>query len=125
VLDTVKQNNNNNKEKAKEKRKLNVIVHGISKSKPEEPLERKAYDIEQVNVIIQKHFEVDVAVDNAIRLGKKVNDKCRLLKITISNESVKKQIMQSASMLQKDPNPDWMKKVFIAPDRKNRRKTLS
>jgi len=54
-----------NKEKAKEKRKLNVIVHGIPKSKSEEPLERKVYDIKQVNAIIQKHLEVDVVIGNA------------------------------------------------------------
>ena len=55
-----------NEEKDKEGRKLNVIVHGIPESKSEEPLERKAYDIEQVNTVIQKHLEVDTAVDNAI-----------------------------------------------------------
>jgi len=42
-------------EKDKERRKLNVIVHSIPESESEEPLERKAYDIEQVNTVIQKH----------------------------------------------------------------------
>jgi len=77
-----------NEEKDKERWKMNVIVHGIPESKSEEPLERKAYDIEQDNIVIQRHLEVDVVVDNAIRLGKKANEKSRLLRITLPNESV-------------------------------------
>ena len=105
-----------NEEKDKEKRKMNVIIHGIPESKSEEPLDRKEYDIEQVNTVFQTHLEVDVAVDNAIRLGKKINDKSRLLRITLPNESVKKQIMRSVSKLRVDSNPDWMKRIFITPD---------
>jgi len=105
-----------NEEKDKEKRKMNVIIHGIPESKSEEPLERKAYDIDQVNTIFQKHLNVEVAVDNAVRLGKKVNEKSRLLKITLPTESAKKQVMRSSGQLRNDSNPDWMKKLYITQD---------
>jgi len=71
-----------NEEKVKEKRKLNVIIHRVQESKSELALERKSEDSDQANTLFQKHLGVDVTVDNAIRLGKKSNDKPRLLRIT-------------------------------------------
>jgi len=105
-----------NEEKAKEKRKLNIIIHGVQESKSEESQERKVEDIEQVNSLFKKYLEVDVTVDNATRLGKKSNDKPRLLRIITPSEIVKKQIMQSSSKLRKESNPDWVKRIFITYD---------
>ena len=72
------------------------------------------YDIEQINTVIQKYLEVDVA----IRLGKKYKDKFRILRISLSNESLKKQIMPSARKLRNVSNPDWMKRMFITPPKR-------
>jgi len=102
-----------NEEKAKEKRKLNIIIHGMLESKSVEPLERKSQDIEQVNTVFQKYLEVDIAVDNATRLGKKSNDKPRLLRINIPSLIVKKQIMQSSGKLRTEGNPDWTKEFSL------------
>ena len=44
-------------------------------------------------LILSSRSIVDVAVDNAIRLGKKDKDKCQILRISLSNKSLKKQIM--------------------------------
>ena len=105
-----------NEEKTKEKRKLNVIIHGVQESKSEAPLKRKSEDIDHANTLLQKHLGVDVKVENAITLGKKSDDKPCLLRITTPSETVKKQIMRSATKLQNQTNPDWVKRVFITPD---------
>ena len=54
------------KEKEKERRKLNVIIHKIPESTSEDPLERKAHDIEQVNSLLEHYLKVDVQVDSAV-----------------------------------------------------------
>jgi len=66
-------------------------------AKSEAPLQRKSEDIDHANTLLQKHLGVDVKFENAIRLGKKSDDKPRLLRITTPSETVKKQIMRSAT----------------------------
>ena len=78
-----------NKEKDKERRKLNVIVHGIPEANLKNHWKGKHMIL---NRLILKHLEVDVAVDNTIRLGKKDKDKCHILRISLLNESLKKQL---------------------------------
>ena len=53
-------------EKEKEKRMLNLIVHEVPESIGSSTQERKAYDLNQVHTIIQKHLGLETTIDNLI-----------------------------------------------------------
>ena len=103
-------------EKEKEKRKLNLIIHKIPESNHDNAQTRKAYDLHQINTILQKHLNTESTIDNAIRLGKKYLAKTRLLKITITSLKLKKEILHNSSKLRNVSDPDWIQTVFITPD---------
>ena len=86
-------------EKEKEKRKLNLIIHKIPESTDDNAQIRKAYDLRQINTILQKHLNIETTIENAIRLGKKDLAKTRLLKITVASLKLKKEILRNSSKL--------------------------
>ena len=53
-------------EKEKEKTLLNLIGHKVPESTRSSAQERKAYDLNQVHTIIQKHLGLDTTIDNSI-----------------------------------------------------------
>ena len=103
-------------EKKKEKRMLNLIVHKVPESTSSSAQERKAYDLNQVHTIIQKHLGLDTTIDNPIRLGKRDPAKTRLLKITVASLKFKKEILHNNAMLRDVSDPAWVNSIFITPD---------
>ena len=102
-------------EKEKERRKLNLIFHKILESTSEDPLERKAHDIEQINFVLEHYVKVDTQVISAVRLGKKDSEKTRLLKVDVPSEKIKKLVLRNSIKLRDESNPDHIKKIFITP----------
>ena len=78
---------------------LNLIVHKVPESTSSSTQERKAYDLNQVHTIIQKHLGLDTMIDNPIRLGKRDPATTRLLKITVASLKFKKEILHNNAML--------------------------
>ena len=103
-------------EKEKEKRKLNLIIHKIPESTDDNAQIRKAYDLRQINTILQKHLNIETTIENAICLGKKDLAKTRLLKITVASLKLKKEILRNSSKLRNVSDPDWIQTIFITPD---------
>ena len=103
-------------EKEKEKRMFNLIVHKVPESTSSSAQERKAYDLNQVNTIIQKHLGLETTIDNPIRLGKRDPVKTRLLKITVASLKFKKEILCNNAKLRDMSDPAWVNSIFITPD---------
>ena len=55
----------------------------------------------------------DIAIESTIRLGKREEQKTRLLRVTVESVKVKRDILQRAKKLRESEK--W-KKVFITPD---------
>ena len=95
---------------------LNLIGHKVPESTRSSAQERKAYDLNQVHTIIQKHLGLDTTIDNSIRLGKRDPAKTRLLKITVASLKFKKEILCNNAKLRDVSDPAWVNSVFIASD---------
>ena len=50
---------------------LNLIVHNVPESAKDDPIVRKNDDISEVNKLFQKHLNLKIAINNAVRIGKK------------------------------------------------------
>ena len=98
-------------------RQCNLIIHNVPESASMESDARKAYDESQAKDILE-HLEVeDAEVTQPTRLGKKSEDarRPRLLKVTVSNESVKKQALAKAKTL-RNSEDQTLSKIYITPD---------
>ena len=71
-------------------------------------------DKEEVLSVISEGLGLeDVAVESTIRLGKREEEKTRLLRVTVESVKVKRSILQKAKKLRESEK--W-KSVFITPD---------
>ena len=61
-----------NEEKEKDLRHLNLIIHNLVEPTQEDGLARKQADIKKVSKVIHDYLGVSTTVNNAIRLGKRV-----------------------------------------------------
>ena len=69
-------------QKEKESRKLNLIMHNMVESNDPIAANRKKHDIDSATDILQRYVGITATIKNAFRIGKKLTDKSRLLKIT-------------------------------------------
>ena len=98
-------------------RQCNLIIHNVPESPSMESNTRKAYDENQAKDILE-HLDVEVAeVTQPTRLGKKTENasRPRLLRVTVSNERVKKQALMKAKILRKSED-QTLSKIYITPD---------
>ena len=84
-------------QKEKEKRRFNLILHNISESTDSVAVNRKKHDIDSATEIFRRYIGIPVTINNAIRIGKKLTDKSRLLKITLSSEDDKLKILRNCT----------------------------
>jgi len=70
-----------NEQYKRARHQLNLIVHNVPE---DDPIARKNDDIAKVNELFQKHLGLKIAINNAVRIGKKDLSKTRLLKLTLS-----------------------------------------
>ena len=102
----------------REKRKNNIVIVNIPESDKETNKEREIDDITHAASLLNKVLEVnEEEISNPIRIGKKRegNKKPRMLKLTITSEEKKKNIIKNAYQLNlnvKDP----YKRVYINND---------
>ena len=103
-------------QKEREKRELNLVLHNVPEPTTTDNSARKEEDITQVNSILSGYLDVKPTIKNAVRLGKKVTDKARLLKITVASTQEKARVLRNKLKLRKESNPEDVKKIFITPD---------
>ena len=103
-------------QKEKDKRKFNLILHNVKESNDSVAANRKKHDIDSAIEIFQHYNGIPASINSAIPIGKKVADKTRLLKLTLSSEDVKVKILRNCIKLRNKDHPDNIRKVFITPD---------
>ena len=106
-----------------ERRKMNLVVHNIPESLPDNNngwynAEKKAADTKAFIGIIDESLDMDgndvqSEVKDVIRLGKvKESGKPRLLRVTLGNIRLKREILGKAKLLKSGKN----KNIYINPD---------
>ena len=96
----------------RERRKYNLVVHNI----PEPDVgfdERKLQDQTTVTDLARTEFRLNIRVNKAIRLGKKIANKPRLMLITLDSEDSKRELLRHATQLRSSTT--WGN-VYISPD---------
>ena len=102
-----------NEQKERDRRKLNLVLHNMPESTA---TARKKDDIMKIASVLNNYIKVKPTISNAVRLGKKGSDKPCLLKITISSTEEKVEILRNKFKLRAEPNPEYVRKLFITPD---------
>ena len=102
-------------EKDRERRRLNLILHGVPESNSEDIQTRKDHDSTLVQEIFDQHLGISATIANPIRLGQK-SVKPRLLRISVSSDHEKANILQNCTKLRGKDVPDPFCKVYICPD---------
>ena len=110
----------------RESRKCNVIIHNIPESKKLEAKERREEDLQEVGSLLEEGLELkDFQVQSIVRLGKRMEDKHRLIKVTVESVKTKREILSKTKKLKNDVK--WSR-TFVTPDltptERNRSKLL-
>ena len=97
----------------RENRKFNIIVHQVPESSLQEAKDRNAEDTNIVNQLLADIGVQEATVSSVVRLGKRIPDRHRLMKVTLDSVPRKIQALRNAKKLQ---NTFKWKEVFITPD---------
>ena len=98
----------------RESRKCNIIVHNIPESKKPEVKERREEDTMEVKRLFEDGLGLEeLEIQSIVRLGKKMQDKNRLMKVTVGSVKTKREILSNTKKLKNAEN--WSR-VFITPD---------
>ena len=97
----------------KEKRKLNIIIHNLPESTGDTHAVKRKGDEEKFTGMIKEGLKLVVKCANAFRIGKSVENRPRLLLITLTNVDDKMNILRSAAALRSTTEWD---NVYITPD---------
>ena len=97
----------------KEKRKLNIIIHNLQEAEGQTQSDKRKNDEEKFTGMIKNGLKLVVKCANSFRIGKKTEDKPRLLLVTLTNLDDKVNILRSAAALRSTTEWD---NVYITPD---------
>jgi len=98
----------------REKRKMNLILHNVPEQGEGSFQDRIQKDIDIFKIIINTELdEQNVQVTRAIRLGKYIEGKKRLMLVELKDENVKRDILKKAKILR---NSGQWSNVYISPD---------
>ena len=92
---------------------MNLVVHNMQESPGENARERAKGDAEKFKVMIQESMRLVVRTTKCFRVGKKTDDKPRLLIITLDDLDTKHDILRHARDLR---NSDDYGNIYITPD---------
>ena len=96
----------------RERRRCNLVIHNVPE--PDGEFEaRKAQDQATFTDMVRSEFRLQVKVNKAIRLGKKMEDRARLILVTLDSEESKREVLRHATQLRHSTN--WSN-VYISPD---------
>ena len=96
----------------KERRKHNIVIHNLSEAEGESQSERAKGSEIKFKVMVKEGMKLMVETSKTFRVGKKVDHKPRLMVVTLTNMSDKREILRLAASLR---DSEW-NKVFITPD---------
>ena len=103
----------------KEKRECNVVFHNIPESLSEDTEERKKFDEERVNEVVE-YLDIDEKQEKLkpVRLGKKTGvpeERPRLMKVTLNNTRTRMRVLSNAKKLC-STKEKVLSVIYITPD---------
>ena len=97
----------------KEQRKMNLVIHNLQESHGDNVHERATRDAEKVTTMVREVFKIVIHITRCFRVGRKRDDKPRLLIISLDDIGTKHEILKNARELR---NVDGYGNIFISPD---------
>ena len=97
------------------KRKCNLAVVNMPESTATETEERVKEDSELFTDIVKQELRLNVKVEKAIRVGKKTEDRPRVLIVTLKDEETKWEVLKASKALRNSEN-DIAKNIYINKD---------
>ena len=98
-----------------EKRKCNIAVSNLPESQAASGEERKQEDIALLTDIIKEELKICVKVENSFRVGKRLENKPRMLIVKLESEAIKWDVLKMAKVLRESEN-EMIKNVYINKD---------
>ena len=96
----------------KERRKLNVVIHNMQESSGQTQAARAKGDADKFEQMVKDCLKLIVKTTRTFRVGKKADEKPRLMIVTLANMSDKLEVLKSAAALR---DSKWSN-VYITPD---------
>ena len=97
----------------KDKRKNNIVVHNLMESEGNSFKEKTEQDIRLFQDMVKDVFHLNVVVARAFRAGKKIENKNRLLIVTLDTPGVKHDLLRLAPQLR--GSEKWGR-IYLTPD---------
>jgi len=97
----------------RERRRLNIMIAGAEETKSGSIAERKAADTEYCQHLFETIGVSPITIKDVSRIGKLVDGRKRLLKVSLDSDDSKRCILTSAKQLRKS---EAYRNVFVKPD---------
>ena len=97
----------------KDRRKNNLVVHNLPEDVAGSVAERSERDTKLFQEVIKDSFKMNVAVAKSFRVGKSVENRERLLIVTLETPGVKQDVLRMAPQLR---NSVKWSNIYITPD---------
>ena len=97
----------------RERRKANLVVHNLPEQDGDSLMERSAKDMTLFASMVKDVMKLNVTSSKSFRVGKKRQDKPRLLIITLDNPACKHDILKGAPQLR---SSEEYSNIYITPD---------
>ena len=96
----------------KERRKHNVVIHNLRETEGQTHEERTKGDDEKFKIMVKDGMKLVVQTTKTFRVGKKDDNKPRLMVVTLTNMADKMEILKLAASLR---DTEWSR-VYVTPD---------
>ena len=83
----------------KDRRKNNLVIHNLPEDNERSREDRAAQDVSLFQEIVKEVFRMSIAVAKAVRVGKQVANRDRLLIVTLETPGVKQDLLRMAPQL--------------------------
>ena len=97
----------------RERRKLNVVVHNLPETTPTVDQTREKGDLLKFSTIIKENLKLIIRASKCHRVGKLLEDRPRLLVVTLENFETKMELLRASSELR--TTTEW-RNLYINPD---------
>ena len=97
----------------KERRKNNLVIHNLPEADGGSREDRSRHDIRLFQDLMKDTFHMSVAVAKSFRVGKSVENRARLLIVTLETPGVKQDILRLAPQLR---SCEKWSNIYITPD---------
>ena len=100
----------------KEKRSNNIVIWNLPESTEEDTKLKKKEDLSNAAKLLSQIVDIEEGdLTESLRIGRKTENKPRLLKLTVASQEQKKQIIANARKINK-PNTVPKDRIYINPD---------